>query len=116
MLKQQSMGTYWEDWADSVGKGWNQFWFTPASSQPLSVVRIATGLLAIVYFVSFSSDLQRWFAPDSLIPSDTVFRLTGGEESTQYHYTLLSLVKRANELYIFHSIGIAAAACLAAGF
>ncbi len=117
MLMNKQAVTYWEEWAIAVGQGWNQFWFTPAQSQPLAVVRIATGLLAMVYFLTFTGDLTRWLAPDSLLPQETVNRLLGGDAEgvRNYRYSLLSLATKSNELWIFHSLALAAAALLAAG-
>lgn len=115
MLMKKQAATHWEEWTTAVGDGWNQFWFAPASARPLSLVRIMTGLLTIVYFLSFTSDLKRWLGPDSLLPPATVLRLTGGPETQSFHYSLLSLVSKPNELWLFHGIGLLAAACLAVG-
>ncbi len=115
MLMKQNAATYWEEWTTAIGEGWNAFWFTPASSKPLSLIRIFTGLLLIVYFLSFHSDLLRWFAGNSLMPPATVRTLTSGGDIANYHYTLLALVNKPSELWIFHGIGIVAAGCLAIG-
>lgn len=115
MLMKRKTETYWQEWAVAVGEGWNEFWFARASSKPLAVVRIMTGLLVLVYFLSFTGDLKRWFAPDGLMPLESVNRLMTPESGTSYRYTLLSLVSKPSELYIFHSIGIAATVCLAIG-
>jgi hypothetical protein len=115
MLMKQNAATYWEEWTTAVGEGWNQFWFAPASSKPLSLIRIMTGLLLVVYFLSYNGDLLRWFAGNSLMPPATVRNLTSGPDIANYHYTLLALVNKPSELWIFHSIGIVAAVCLAIG-
>lgn len=115
MLMKHKHATYWEAWVAAVGEGWNSFWFARASSKPLAIIRIMTGLLVVVYFLSFSADLKRWFGPDGLMPLASVTRLTTPENGQSYHYTLLQFVTKANELYIFHGIGLIAAVCLAIG-
>ena len=115
MLMQRKHETYWQEWTAAVGEGWNEFWFSRASSKPLAVIRIMTGLLVLVYFLSFTSDLKRWFAPDGLMPQESVTRLTTPEDGQSYRFTLLKVVSKPNELYVFHCIGIAASVCLAVG-
>ena len=48
---------YWEDLNRSIGQCWNRFWFTPTDPLPLCLLRIAVGLLALAYLVSFSGEL-----------------------------------------------------------
>jgi hypothetical protein len=114
MFNQQT-ATYWEEWTAAVGEGWNRFWFTPASSKPLSMIRIAMGLLLIVYFLSNTSDLLRWYGSEGLLPPATVRTLTSGGNLPQFRYSLLNHVSKPSEVWIIHSIGILAAGCLAAG-
>lgn len=115
MYAKQQAATYWEELTVAVGEGWNRFWFTPASSKPLSLIRIMTGLLLIVYFLSNTGDLRRWYGSEGLMPPATVRNLTSGPDLPNYHYSLLYLAKKPNELWIFHGIGLLAAGCLAIG-
>lgn len=115
MLMKRKHETFWQEWTAAVGDGWNEFWFARASSKPLAVIRIMTALVVLVYFLSFTADLQRWFASNGLMPLESVTRLTTPVDGTSYRYTLLKFVSKPGELYIFHGIGIAAAACLAIG-
>ena len=97
MLSQQT-ATFWEEWTKAVGEGWNRFWFTPASSKPLSMIRIAMGLLLIVYFLSNTSDLLRWYGSEGLLPPETVRTLTSGGNLPQFRYSLLNLVSKPSEV------------------
>jgi hypothetical protein len=115
MLMKRKHESYWQELTAAVGEGWNEFWFSRASSKPLAAIRIMTGLVVLLYFLSFTADLKRWFAPDGLMPLESVTRLTTPPDGMSYHYTLLSLVSKPNELYIFHGLGIAAAGCLTIG-
>ncbi|WP_254508307.1 HTTM domain-containing protein [Anatilimnocola floriformis] len=115
MLLKQNAATFSEEWFNAMGEGWNQFWFGTASSKPLSLIRIMTGLVLIVWFLSQHADLLRWFGPNSLLPQATVTNLTTSPDFVSYHYTLLAFARTPSEVRIFEYIGIAAAACLAVG-
>lgn len=56
----------------AAGRAWERFWFTPADSRPLAVVRIGAGLLALAAWWSYADDLQAWFGPDGLLPTEVV--------------------------------------------
>jgi hypothetical protein len=56
----------------SVGEAWNRFWFTPADSRPLALVRIGAGAIALALWWSYAADLQAWFGPAGVLPADTV--------------------------------------------
>ena len=42
---------------------WNRFWFLPSDGLDLCVFRIAVGSLALVWQLSYTPDLIRWFGP-----------------------------------------------------
>ena len=52
---------------DYLGNNWNQFWFQPTGVRDLCKLRIAVGALALIWQLSFTVDLVRWFAPDGWI-------------------------------------------------
>ena len=56
----------------AVGDGWNRFWFSPADSQPLALVRIGAAAIALAVWWSYAADLQAWFGPAGVLPADTV--------------------------------------------
>ncbi|QDU26409.1 hypothetical protein ETAA8_14870 [Anatilimnocola aggregata] len=114
LMKQQAI-SYWEDLTTTFGESWNAFWFTPASSQPLAIVRIGTGLLATIHFLSYWADLTRWFAPNGLLPAETVRRLTEEDGVINYNFTLLQMVTKPNEIWVFEIIAIVASLLLAIG-
>jgi hypothetical protein len=53
-----------------VGAAWLRFWFAPAAARPLALVRIAAAALGLLLLWSYAGDLQEWFGPDGMIPSD----------------------------------------------
>ncbi len=58
--------------APGIAGTWMWFWFTPTSSRPLAVVRIATAAVGLLLLWSYASDLLAWFGPAGILPADTV--------------------------------------------
>ncbi len=58
--------------APGIAGTWMRFWFTPTSSQPLAVVRIATAAVGLLLLWSYASDLLAWFGPAGILQADTV--------------------------------------------
>ena len=56
----------------AVGNAWNHFWFSPADSRPLALVRIGAASIALVAWWSYAADLQAWFGPAGVLPADTM--------------------------------------------
>lgn len=115
MLMRKHSVSYWEELTTGVGEAWNHFWFQPANARPLALVRIGTGLLAAVHFLSFWSDFTRWFAGNGLLPAETVRRLAEEEGVANYSYSLLSMATKPGELWPLEIVAIVAALLLAAG-
>ena len=53
--------------ADAIGEIWMRFWFTPAGSWPLALVRILGGLVSLALWTSYAWDLETWFGPQGMI-------------------------------------------------
>ena len=51
---------------------WLRFWLCPADSRPLDLVRMLTAGLALMLWWSYANDLQTWFGPQGVLPSETV--------------------------------------------
>lgn len=115
MHAQRLAASYWEELTESVGKGWNAFWFSQRSSQQLAAVRIATGVIALLYFASFASDFNRWLGPKSLLPAESVGRLLQDDTEANYHYSLLTLAKKPAELMFLQGVAFVGAICLTMG-
>jgi hypothetical protein len=60
------------DGVAAVGEAWNRFWFSPADSWPLALVRIGAAAIALALWSSYAADLQAWFGPAGVLPADTV--------------------------------------------
>lgn len=102
--------TYWQELTQAIGTGWNRFWFTPRDPRATGLLRILVGALALYYVLSFTADLERWFGPNGLLPSDTVARLTGdaqGDGATALdRWSYLDYVRQPSELWALHWAGV----------
>lgn len=58
--------------ADSLAATWETYWFTPAGSRPLGLVRIMAGVLGLLACATYWVDLTTWFGPGGLLPIETV--------------------------------------------
>jgi hypothetical protein len=56
----------------AIGDAWMRFWFSPADSSPLALVRIGTAAIALAAWWSYAADLMAWFGPAGILPVDTV--------------------------------------------
>ncbi|MCA9147754.1 MAG: hypothetical protein KDA92_00580 [Planctomycetales bacterium] len=54
---------YFRGLSEHLGEQWNRFWFTPRRADTLAILRIAVGCLALIWQLSFTPDLIRWFGP-----------------------------------------------------
>ncbi len=54
---------YFRGLSAEVGSRWNRFWFEPSDAYDLCVFRFAVGILALIWQLSYSPDLMRWFGP-----------------------------------------------------
>jgi len=56
---------------DTLGGGvavWDRFWFTPQSTAPLAVLRVAFALIVLGWTVSLSTGLYTFLSPHGLLP------------------------------------------------
>jgi hypothetical protein len=51
---------------------WEAYWFLPAGSRSLAVVRVATGVLGLLLCATYGTDLSVWFGPRGWLPIDSV--------------------------------------------
>lgn len=96
--------SYFKDLAESFGRGWNRFWYTPASVLPLGVLRILVGLAAVYYLASFNGDLIRWFGKDGILPMSVVQKLREGypDLSQFVPFYILNFTDDSTELWAIH--------------
>jgi hypothetical protein len=100
------------------GRGWNRFWFTPASPAPLGLIRVVFGLIALWWYLSYYPDLQFFFGPDGLIDQSTVNSWRRAPEASPWQNPVFSIFdwpKSASSLWFTYWLGLAALVMFAAG-
>ena len=107
--------SYLTELIESTGRGWNRFWFTPSDPLPCCTLRLVVGLLVVVHFVLLTSQLDRWYAKDGLLPPANVRTLVGLRRFGSYYHPSHFNHLGTTEIRVVHGLAIAAAACFAAG-
>lgn len=117
---------YFRDLMD--GQAWNRFWFEARSPRTLSLMRLATGVVALYTLLCYTPDLINFFGPNGLISTEMVEAISMQEPMAagKYQYFqgafLLSLNFLAwfkNEppmLWAAHGVSIAIVTAYLVGF
>lgn len=53
-------------------QAWESYWFAPANSRALAVVRIVTGILGLLLCASYGTNFSEWFGNHGWLPVDSV--------------------------------------------
>lgn len=93
---------YWPTLVAHVGRAWNAFWFSPSDPIVCGALRLLTGLAAIVWYVSYASDLEFWFGPDGMVPLERAQSWRGIGEPV----FLFDWVGSVASLWFFFGLGL----------
>jgi hypothetical protein len=63
---------------NDVVQGWNRFWFAPLSTATLALIRIAVGVLSLVWAISLSGDVLTFLASDGIEPRQPPYSVVIG--------------------------------------
>lgn len=84
---------------------WSSFWFTPASPQLLGVMRILVGISILYSTAVWSLELQTFFGPQGVLPSE-YSRLLYGENAiwlwSHFHW-----VHAPTAIWLLHGVALA---------
>lgn len=107
---------YWQELVEGIGRGWNRFWFTAVDPLPLAVVRIGTGLVALLHLLSFNNDLTRWFAANGILPTTVVRNLDLlPDGQLGYGFSYLNWIHEPGQLWFVHVLALVIAAAFTLG-
>jgi hypothetical protein len=106
---------YIAELTDSLGTGWNRFWFTPSDPLPCSVLRVAVGLLVIGHLLSLTAGLDRWFSREGMLPASSVRTIILAETDDAYFHPSWFDRLGPSESRIIHALAIASAAAFTVG-
>jgi hypothetical protein len=88
--------------AERLLRPWNAFWFTPRDTATSSAIRITTGLVALYWAASYTSDLLNFFGPDGFVPLDMLQRTRG----STFPRSLLEFCNTSGSIWGFHIAGL----------
>jgi hypothetical protein len=107
--------TYFQELSAEFGEGWNRFWFTPASPAPLAKLRIATGLLALAYFFSWTTQLAYLFSEQGVLSPAVVQELLESQNRHRFRPSPLFSIATPGGLMIYQAVVILIASLFTAG-
>lgn len=100
----------------SFGQLWNTFWYSPAPCNRVACLRIALGACTLIYLLLWSVDLERFLAPNSVLPpADVSHSLSADPLYYPSRFSLLDYLPNRSALWGFHIAAIAAASLLTLG-
>jgi len=106
------LSNYFNSLFTDLGARWNRFWFMPRSPENLGLVRIATGLTALYWYLSYLPVFIPWFGTEGLISNDLVKSWRGDRPA-------LNVFEWAGNdvgLWILYGIGALSLVLLTIGF
>ena len=57
----------------TVIRAWNRFWFEPEPASTMAVIRIAVGLVVLVWTLSLAPDLHNFYTRTGIVPGQPHF-------------------------------------------
>lgn len=90
-----------------ITEGWRRFWFEPQPTSTLGVVRIAYGIVALLWTVSLAPDLNTFFTRKGIVPT---------QPSVRWWFDPLQSYPSTTALYILYAVLIVACVCLLVGY
>ena len=70
-----------------AGESWNQFWFTPYSGPAIAWLRMATGAISLLWWLSFLPALSLWYGEEGVLPLSTLETLIGTGSRSVYRFS-----------------------------
>lgn len=109
------MSGYFQEVTESVGRGWNRFWYAPSDPLPCAVLRIVVGLLVIGHLLMLMPGLDRWHSSAGLLSPQVVTAAIAADGGRAAWHPSYFAHLGPLESRVAHGLAIAAAAAFAAG-
>lgn len=92
------------------GEAWNAFWFSSQSGERVGLLRIAVGLVAVLYLAAWTFDLERFLAPGGVLTVPAVSQAVSADPLYYpWRFSLMDYLPNRSALWGFHIAAIAAA-------
>lgn len=106
------LSTYFNSLTSDLGTRWSRFWFTPRSPEALAIVRIATGVVALYWYLSYMPVLMPWFGSGGLIPLELAENWRG----PRFAFCVFEWAGNDVGLAILYALGAISIALMMIGF
>lgn len=102
-------------WFKSVGRAWDQFWFTPTPPYTLAAIRILGGAMLLYTHAVWSLNLAAFLGPQSWLTSDTAELLNRGAGQYNFAWSYWYYVDSPALIWFLHIAALIVFAMLAIG-
>ena len=99
---------YFEELIDVTGNGWDQFWYRPATGTQLVWLRQIVAALALIWLLSFSTELTAMFGADGWVSTQTIHQATTAGDLTKSApgFSHMFWISSSMGLWICHIVGL----------
>jgi uncharacterized membrane protein YphA (DoxX/SURF4 family) len=103
-------------WSQSILRGWDQFWFTPAPPHTLALIRILGGSMLLYTHAVWSINLNAFLGPNSWLTSDAASLMNRDLDGRNFALSYLYFVNSPALLWTLHVAALVVFAMLTVGF
>jgi hypothetical protein len=112
IIEHDMLTAYFNSLSSDIGTRWNRFWFTPRSPEALAIVRIATGVVALYWYLSYLPVFIPWFGIGGLISPELVASWRGPRPA----FSVFEWAGNDIGLSIFYAMGAISIFLMTIGF
>lgn len=106
--------------ASEFGTIWKRFWFTQASDRLTAQMRIAVGVICLVWLYSFSTDVGALFGPNGIVNTQAVHNIEAAslvtDSPSDWRFSILDYCTTDSQVSTVHIIAFALVAAFTIGF
>jgi uncharacterized membrane protein YphA (DoxX/SURF4 family) len=103
------------DWARSIARAWDRFWFTPDQPHTLALIRILGGAMLFYTHLVWTIDLEAFLGPHAWLTRDTVGLMNQTPEGRIYVWSYLAWTDSPAVLWTLHLAALVVLAMLTLG-
>lgn len=104
------------DWARSVVRAWDRFWFTPEQPHTLALIRILGGVMLFYTHLVWTLDLAAFLGPRAWVPRGTAALLNQNESgATIFAWSYLAWTDSPAAIWALHLAALVVFALLTVG-
>ena len=97
-----------------------RFWFSKANDRLAARMRIAIGIICLLWLYSFSTDVADWFGPKGVLRTQAIRNIESSSlldsPASQWRFSLLDYCTTNSQVATFHLVAFGLAAAFTIGF